>query len=287
MEALYSKLYEKYTRVKTHKASEIEHYNFDQEQKFKTYVSAADELIDHLQNEKDTLDAQVNELRNELASIRSAKDEEQKKYEHMLLKENLKIKELSEELERMNRREFHSNTNNEIVPIKQMSTSPLSSIKTNKSSMRKRLRSSIDEHENTSQEESQNDLVKENMFLGAIDDVNQPKCCRRRLGNSVNGSDPSMCMFQELVESLLDLKFSVSTQNDDTLMTAVHDSSGYTFNLGYVKNALGEEELMYKVSSLGTFERVAPEWMREVMLFSKSMSRIFFKKVSAIMKLQE
>lgn len=39
--------------------------------------------------------------------------------------------------------------------------------------MRKRLRSSIDEHENTSQEESQNDLVKENMFLGAIDDVNQ------------------------------------------------------------------------------------------------------------------
>ncbi|CAH1435959.1 unnamed protein product [Lactuca virosa] len=257
MEALYSKLYDKYTRLKTHKASEIEHYNFDQEQKFKTYVSAADELIDHLQNEKDTLDAQVNELRNELASIRSAKDEEQKKYEHMLLKENLKIKELSEELERMNRREIHSNTNNEIVPIKQMSTSPLSSIKTNKSSMRKRLRSSIDEHENTSQEESQNDLVKENMFLGAIHDANQPKCCRRRLGNSVNGSDP------------------------------IHDSSGYTFNLGYVKNASGEEELMYKVSSLGTFERVAPEWMRDVMLFSKSMSRIFFKKVSAIMKLQE
>lgn len=279
MEALYSKLYEKYTKLKANKASEIEEYNFDQELKFKTYVSTAEELIAYLKNEKDTLDAQNSELRQELNSIRSAKDEEQEKYEQMLLKENMKNKELSEEIERLNRREFNSNNNNEIVPIIQVSSSPISLENSNKSTMRKR-RMVVSEGDvapggdNQHENEPQNDLV-------------QPKCCRRRLGNSVNATDTSMCMFQELVETLLDLKFSISTESDDILMTAVHDSSGYTFNLGWVKNALGEEELIYKVSSLGTFERVAPEWMRDVMLFSKSMSRVFFKKVSAIMKLQD
>ncbi|KAL4578669.1 hypothetical protein LXL04_014798 [Taraxacum kok-saghyz] len=297
MEALYSKLYDKYTRLKVFhspiflysatKTLDIEQYNFDQEQKFKIYVSAADELIGYLKNEKDILDAQVIELRHELAAIRqglfqgSAKEEEQAKYEHIISKENLKVKELSEEIQRLNRKESHPSPSNEIVPINQVSNSPISSSKSK--TKRKRHTSSINEQENSFSQEPQNTLEKENTFSSTpIDNANQPKCCRRRLSNSVNGSESSMCMFQELVECLLDLKFSVATQSGETLMTAVHDSSGYTFNLGWMKNAEGEEELMYKVSSLGTFERVAPEWMRDMMLFSKSMSRVFFNKLSAI-----
>lgn len=57
---------------------------------------------------------------------------------------------------------------------------------------------------------------------------------------------------------------------------------GYTFSLTLVKNAAGLEELLYHVLSMGTFERVAPEWMREDLMFSISMCPIFFQKISQI-----
>lgn len=43
-----------------------------------------------------------------------------------------------------------------------------------------------------------------------------------------------------------------------------------------------DELLIYRLSSLGTLERVAPEWMRDVMLFSKTMCPTFFKRVLAV-----
>ncbi|KAI3795854.1 hypothetical protein L1987_38514 [Smallanthus sonchifolius] len=269
MEALYSKLYDKYTKLKAKKASEIEQLSLDQEEKFKTYVSAADELIGYLTSEKDKLYAQICDLRQEVASIRSAKDEEQLKYEKMLIEENQKNKQLSEEIEKLQRKEFDSSN-------KQSSRSPLLS---SNSTKRKRLMM----HESEVAGE-------DNIFSGVFyNDATQPKCCRPRLGSTVNAASDSSsncCMFQELVECLVDLKFSVGTPSDDnTQITAVHESSGYSFNLGWVKKngGPGEEEtmMMYRVSSLGTFERVAPEWMRDVMLFSKSMLGIFFKRLSA------
>ncbi|KAJ0561232.1 hypothetical protein HanHA300_Chr06g0220581 [Helianthus annuus] len=46
MEALYSKLYDKYTKLKVKKASEIEQLSLDQEEKFKTYVSVCFQFIE-------------------------------------------------------------------------------------------------------------------------------------------------------------------------------------------------------------------------------------------------
>ncbi|KAM0040483.1 hypothetical protein Hdeb2414_s0012g00394421 [Helianthus debilis subsp. tardiflorus] len=270
MEALYSKLYDKYTKLKVKKASEIEQLSLDQEEKFKTYVSAADELIGYLTNEKDTLHAQLGELRQEIASIRSAKDEEQQKYEKMLREENEKNKQLSEEIKRLQRKELDSSD----------IQSPRSPLSNGNSTKRKR----ITIHEN------ENEVVdKDNLISGVFyNDATQAKCCRPRLfGKGDAASDSSSnccCMFQELVECLVDLKFSVGTSSDETIqITAVHESSGYTFSLGWVKNNRpGEEEMMmiYRVSTLGTFERVAPEWMRDVILFSNSMLRTFFTRLS-------
>lgn len=77
-------------------------------------------------------------------------------------------------------------------------------------------------------------------------------------------------------------------KSDDLLMNEL--LAGYSFSLGWAKNIFASAEgvkeedelLMYKVSSLGTLERVAPEWMREVMLFSKTMAPIFFSKLLAV-----
>ncbi|KAJ0703556.1 hypothetical protein HanPI659440_Chr14g0552411 [Helianthus annuus] len=269
MEARYSKLYDKYTKLKVKKASETEQLSLDQEEKFKTYVSAADELIGYLTNEKDTLHAQLGELRQEIASIRSAKDEEQQKYEKMLLEENEKNKQLSEEIERLQRKELDSSD----------IQSPRSPLSNSNSTKRKRV---------TIHENEVEFVDKDNLISGVFhNDATQAKCCRSRLGgtgDAASDSSRNCCMFQELVECLVDLKFSVGTSSDDTIqITAVHESSGYTFSLGWVKNNRpGEEEMMmiYRVSTLGTFERVAPEWMRDVILFSKSMLRTFFTKLS-------
>lgn len=37
---------------------------------------------------------------------------------------------------------------------------------------------------------------------------------------------------------------------------------------------------MYTVKSLGTYERVAPEWMREVIKFSATMCPVFFDRIA-------
>lgn len=64
--------------------------------------------------------------------------------------------------------------------------------------------------------------------------------------------------------------------------------TGYSFSLTWEENAAGKEsELLYRVVSLGTFERVAPEWMREVLVFSTSMCPIFFERIANVIKLHQ
>ncbi|KAJ0659894.1 hypothetical protein HanOQP8_Chr14g0531391 [Helianthus annuus] len=178
-------------------------------------------------------------------------------------------KQLSEEIERLQRKELDSSD----------IQSPRSPLSNSNSTKRKR---------NTIHENEVEFVDKDNLISGVFhNDATQAKCGRPRLGgtgDAASDSSSNCCMFQELVERLVDLKFSVGTSSDDTIqITAVHESSGYTFSLGWVKNNRpGEEEMMmiYRVSTLGTFERVAPEWMRDVILFSKSMLRTFFTKLS-------
>ncbi|XP_076923941.1 uncharacterized protein LOC143586234 [Bidens hawaiensis] len=131
-------LYDKYTNLKSKNASEIDKLSLDQEQKFKSYVSAADELISYLTSEKDMLSAQIDDLRQEVVSIRSAKDEEQQKYENMLLEETQKNKQLSEEIERLHRKEVDSGD----------TQSPRSPLSTSNSAKRKRIVIHENEHEN-------------------------------------------------------------------------------------------------------------------------------------------
>ncbi|KAK3032386.1 hypothetical protein RJ639_037104, partial [Escallonia herrerae] len=101
MEALYAKLYDKYTTLKTKKESEWEQLNLDQEEKFMSYVSAADRLIEHLRNEYSRMHAQINDLKSEVASVRSSKIEELEEYQKILIEESQKNKNLEEEIERL------------------------------------------------------------------------------------------------------------------------------------------------------------------------------------------
>ncbi|KAF4368413.1 hypothetical protein G4B88_009628 [Cannabis sativa] len=283
MEALYSKLYDKYNKIKTKKFTELDELNRDQEVKFVNYVSATEEV---------------------------SKDEQCAEYQKLWMEESQKNKALSEEIVRLQKLQ-HENTfgSKEYRNHRQLSTPGSTQITSRElydSSNRrvtrssKRRRCSVNEtgeaaphasgQADAMQKESIKDLHTETLSFKAVENVQGaylPECCRRltdKSGGDVNVEDVSSCLFQALVEYLVGMKFSVN-KSEGISISAEHQSSGYSFSLTWVKKADGnEEELLYNVLSLGTFERVAPQWMKEVIMFSTSMCPIFFERVSRVVK---
>ncbi|GFP88511.1 hypothetical protein PHJA_000994800 [Phtheirospermum japonicum] len=122
----------------------------------------------------------------------------------------------------------------------------------------------------------------------AADDVLcfKPVCCQKKIvssGGDVTDTGSVDCVFQYLVELAFGLKFSPLTQSNEIGVLAHHQSSGYSFSLTRITNSSGEVELVYNVVSLGTFERVAPEWMKETIIFSTSMCSVFFQRLSRVL----
>ncbi|XP_038683409.1 uncharacterized protein LOC119983753 [Tripterygium wilfordii] len=329
MEALYKKLYDKYDKLKKKKMFELDEVNKDQEVKFLNYVSAAEELIQHLRSENDRLRMEVNDLRNEVASIRSTKDGQCAEYQKLLLEENQNNKMLSEEVERLqmlNQEGLSSSSKGANTDNAQLSASCGTQVVSGKASSgssrrmtKKRSWESGVETDipngpskrktisHTGAEfkglvmpvssgvddaivrETAEGLSKKTLFSGALAYDQWPECCKRitnGLGGDINDQGSANCLFQALVESLVGMKLSAKSQGEGLSISAVHHSSGYSFSLTWVNKTAGEEcELLYRVLSLGTFERVAPEWMREMLRFSTSMCPIFFERVARVMKL--
>ncbi|XP_058199232.1 uncharacterized protein LOC131314538 isoform X2 [Rhododendron vialii] len=309
MEALYSKLYDKYTKIKTQKESEMDKLNHDQEVKFMKYVTAADELIEHLRNENRRLHEQTNNLRSEAASIRSSTDEQKAEYQKLLKEEKQKNNQLSEEIERLRylQREGlccsarEGNIENGQLNMSarlQVGSGILNGSDVNVTRKRRRHYGtsaditvapySGDQLEHAPGRESASDLSKKTLSGGTDSVVDQAECCRRKInlsGGESNGTDPTNCMFHDLIEFLVSMKLSTIPRNDGRSISAVHQSSGYSFSLTFVNSKAGEVELLYRVLSLGTFERVAPEWMKEeVLRFSTRMCPVFFQRVSHVIK---
>lgn len=295
MEALYSKLYSKYAKLKKEKDTCMENLNREQEEKFVNYVTAADEMIEYLRSETDRLHKQVNELRSEMASMRSAKDEEKIQYQKFLMEENLKNKELRDEIQRLQQldqeRTCFSASNDkgksrQIITVGDSLPDALDdSTITNKKHCRQSLPIVQDTHTLSPMEELLNrpGQPSTNSYR-----YTEPACCRRNVDISGDGTadiSPASCIFQDLVQWLVGMKFSTVTENEELCISALHESSGLSFSLTLTKNTSTEPELVYRILSLGTFERVAPEWMRDTIMFSPNMCPLFFQRVSRVIKL--
>ncbi|WMV16863.1 hypothetical protein MTR67_010248 [Solanum verrucosum] len=306
MEALYSKLYNKYAKLKKEKDTSMENLNREQEEKFVNYVAAADAVIDHLRSETDRLGEQVNELRSEMTSMRSAKDEEMIQYQKLLMEENLKSdcpvangerqdKELRDEIQRLQQLDQEGtcfNASNDKGKSRQIITDGDSipdalddSTITNKKHRRQSLLIVQDTHTPSPMEELPN---RPEQPSTSSYKYTEPACCRRNVGISGDSAadiSPASCIFQDLVQWLVGMKFSAVMENEELCISALHESSGLSFSLTLTKNASAEPELVYRVLSLGTFERVAPEWMRDTIMFSPNMCPLFFQRVSRVIKL--
>ncbi|THG20814.1 hypothetical protein TEA_023602 [Camellia sinensis var. sinensis] len=310
MEALYSKLYDKYTKLKTEKGSKIDEFNREQEAKFMNYVSAAEELIEHLRNENGRLHGQINDLRSEVASIRYTKDNQLAEYQKLLMEESQKSTKLLEEIEGLKNLQLEGlccsaredKIENEQLHMSgslQIGSDILNDFDVNVT--RKRSRDdgttaevmmtpcTSDPLECALVSKSASDIFTQIVSSGTGLNIVQPECCRRKidLSGGINLTGDANCMFQDLLEWSLGMKLSTATQTEGKCISALHQSSGYSFSLTRVNKGGTEEEveLVYSVLSLGAFERVAPEWMREVIMFSVKMCPIFFERVSRVIKL--
>ncbi|MCD7452983.1 hypothetical protein HAX54_019042 [Datura stramonium] len=295
MEALYAKLYGKYSRLKKERDTGMENLNREQEEKFVKYVAAADEMIEYLRSETDRLREQLTGLRSEMASMRSAKDEEKIQYQKLLMEENLKNKELRDEIQRLQQlhqegTSFNDSNdkgkNRQIITVGDSLPDALDgSTITYKKHRRQSLLSVQDTLTPFPREELPNRPEQPSTSSYRY---TEPACCRRNVDISGDGAadiSPASCIFQDLVQWLVGMKFSTVTENEELRILALHESSGLSFSLTLTKNASTEPELVYRMLSLGTFERVAPEWMRDIIMFSPNMCPLFFQRVSRVIKL--
>lgn len=298
MEGLYTKLYNKYSKLKREKDMQMEKLNRDQEEKFLNYVTAADEMIEYLRTENDKLGKQVSELRSEMALIRSTKDDECIQYQRLLMEENKKNKELTEEIERLNNLQEEllccQNKGDKVdfgstgKPATSQAI-PNSSTCSSERKTRKRSRQIIDNGGIEVAQCATEDVQP--VHFGDVANLynrTEPACCKRRVnssGDKASETGLTSCIFQEFVESAVGMKLSTAAQDEEFGVSVHHPSSGYSFSLTWINESSAEPELLYRLLSLGTFERVAPEWMRDVMMFSRSMCPIFFERVSRVIKL--
>ncbi|KAK8957399.1 hypothetical protein KSP39_PZI000138 [Platanthera zijinensis] len=112
-----------------------------------------------------------------------------------------------------------------------------------------------------------------------------PDCCKKTKADSEDGIEKSCspCAFHVLVELLLGMNFVVDCQTERPRFSVIHQMSGYNFTLSWVGDKDGGEgKMAYQVSSLGTIESIALDWMKEDIVFSMAMCPVFFDRVSRI-----
>ncbi|XP_039032838.1 uncharacterized protein LOC120168065 [Hibiscus syriacus] len=269
------------------------------------FVEAAEELIQHLKNENDKLNAEVNELRSEVASVMSSKDKQCAHcadYQKLLIEDSQKYKALSEEVTRLqNLQEGHFKGGNRdniptVSPRSAQFVAERISGNTTRMNTRKCSRESAAAAEDsivtpdsangkiTTSCALTEDIPEKALSYANLSHVQLPECCKGSI--SENATDRGTCLLQDLIECLVGMKISTANQTEGLCISALHQSSGYSFSLTWVDKRGGEEaELVYRVSSLGTFERVAPEWMRDVIVFNTNMCPIFFERLTCVIKL--
>ncbi|KAL4189710.1 hypothetical protein AMTRI_Chr08g166750 [Amborella trichopoda] len=318
MDVMYSKLHEKYTKLKARKFSELEHYVQEQNKKFLNYVAAAEDLMEQLKRENERLQAQVDELRALMSPDGS--DSVEHKYAEcldLLMAESEKKKKLYEELERLRNLlekqtpcgvddDGHGTKKRKSRSARDLQGSKILSrcgdehgTKKRKSGSSRDLRGSegfatqaeaINITQTPNVREDCMGSFEPGVLCKSTTSINGGKenwqigCREEKMtgtGDEVTNSHHANNLFQMLLECLAGMSFSIVNKREDVELSVLHQASGYSFSLTWVSS--GEEteaELLYRLLSLGTLERVAPEWMREEeIIFSTSMCRLFFKKI--------
>lgn len=261
MEQLNSQIYAKYNDLKKRKALIDEDWNLRRDADICEFQSAV-EVVEELKKENDRLREEVDSLQ-----------EQTENYQDLMLEECRKTKQLSDEVERLQNLLSEMGTNKDAAVLRTPQTSARVTGSNTKGSMGKSTPESVTRYHEVLDKEP-NSVPKDNPQTKVL----VPDCCRGSI--TCSGDVQGICVFQNLFELLLGMQFSVDSQTEGPCLSAVHQMSGYTFTLTWLRREDGEGEFRYRVSSLGTLERVALEWMKEDIIFSRSMWPVFFERMS-------
>ncbi|XP_072976372.1 uncharacterized protein [Typha angustifolia] len=289
MEQLNATLYEKYKNLKKRKLFE-EEWDHKRDAEIRNYQLATEDLIEELKNENERLYTELSSLQERYAES-----------EKLFLEETQKTKELSSEVGRLQLLLSQRSRNNDIAQMGSPNrTNEVGSKESVKSSAEKRTPNSSTMRSRENSRSPGEKMIPNSLTnQGALQhkeaaifphdvcqmEQNKPDCCRRNLNclEDQTGKGSVRCVFHTLIEVLVGMKFSVGIQEEELCLSVSHDMSGYTFSLTWVAHESGGGDLMYRVSSLGTLERIAVDWMKEDMIFSMTMCRIFFDRISRVL----
>lgn len=284
MEQFNSKIYDKYKNLKKSRLSQDEECFRNIESDIHHYQTTTEALIEEMKTENEN-------LRSQIASLQERYSESQK----LLFEESQKTKELSNEVGKLSnevgklqnmllQKNDNCNTTSPISP----NTSPrVRSRDTYKSSSKKKTPSA---HAKTpSAHAIGSEVQHEEATIISYEQHQQdqilPDCCRGNMtcSGDASGKSRKTCAFQMLMEFLVNMKLSLQCKPEGLCVSVIHQRSGYTFTLTWIRHEDGGDgELMYQVSSLGTLERVALDWMKEDMVFSMTMCPVFFERISRV-----
>nr|CAD1833414.1 unnamed protein product [Ananas comosus var. bracteatus] len=266
MEQLNSKLYEKYKNLKKRKLFE-EEWDQKRDAEIRNYQLATEDLIEELRKENERLYGELSSLQEQYAET-----------EKILLEESRKTKELSSEVGRLQILLSQKKDTNDGTLIRSPNITPEArSKKAFTVSPEKKTPNSC-----SNKGGSQQEVVV--AHYNCQEKHNMPDCCRGYMDNTEGGTGKSsiMCVFHTLIEFLVGMKFSVGIQTEELCLSVIHEKSGYSFSLILIRHESGQGDLMYRVSSLGTLERVALDWMKEDVIFSMTMCPVFFQRISRV-----
>lgn len=260
MERLDSMFHQKYIRLKKQKLLD-EGLEPKREAEYKELCDAMKDWICELKEDNDELNKKLVDKEDELEKARHEFLEDIRTRDS----EILKLKQLLDEKTRKNNSTATVSSGRTTEAILDKST-PVSPKRTRPPSHGKVKRVQ---------------LVENAPHSSPTEECQELECSRRHncISGNVTNEIPSARMFHLLLQSLVRMKISVNDGTEMFSVSVCHEASGYSFTLTWLEE---HGEWLYKLSSLGTLDMIAADWMRHDIRFSMKMCHMFFERISSI-----
>lgn len=278
MEKFNSKIYKKYKNLKKKKLIDVEEWNNRSDSAITNFQSGVDELVEHWKNENDRLRAEIITLQDKYNESQRLNLEECRKTKVL----SNEVERLSDEVSRLQNLLLQKNDHDNSVQKSPYTTPVLLLGSTKKCSSNKRKK-----HDSTGiQNESQSEEISIIPYEIQSQQLNVPDCCwnnKKNSGHAISVGELT-CTYKSLMEYLVRMKFTMDLQNEGACLLAIHQRSGYSFTLTLSSDEDGGYgEILYRVKTLGTIERIALDWMKGEIVFSPTMLPKFFEKIEGVL----
>lgn len=284
---LYSKLHLKYQRLKERRFGEVEECISEQNKNLTAYVEAQQKLLDYLRCENNYLKLH-HDPENITMTLNRSKFLEQENIEcHKKLfaehAENLTLRKEVNRLQLLLSAHVHVNKKHSAVQTEEVQNICCACGLNSRVDVESRERQFLGSE--TSQSTTDNVQVGFDQSAGFIDKDLQRDKPTGDATEMVVGRVNSL--IQVLLQCMVGFTITISNEGESSQLLFIHQSSGYSFQLkcAHHENKLTEDgELVYQVVSLGTLHRVAPDWMKEEIIFSIAQVNVFIDRLLQVVK---